>query len=227
MLQTDINSRVNRFSLAARTERLLPPQIVQPNKAVRHPIFKIFEVQSSATGQGVYNCYEQKIVSSNWDNATGSDKFADKSTTEIQVLNLNENDPVAAANYWPALAKYDRIKAQQIHDDRRLLRWAGIPIAPPNRLVKATENAPHTLIGGSGNTVTCNLLLNNGSEASSGELGYNIEVNGRSSPNNVFWDDAVPIIISGVWYHAYCKHGAWYFTDTFMLSCVGDNVICG
>lgn len=56
------------------------------NKNIRHPMrrrnisgggslnIKIFAVQSEAAGDGVYNCYEQTLDGSEWDDTTGAPK---------------------------------------------------------------------------------------------------------------------------------------------------------
>jgi len=233
MLQSDIIRRANRFGRAAVRERLLSPQMVQKTKAVRFPHgMKIFEVQDKATGRGIYKCYEQKLVAANWDDATGANKLADKDTVEVEVLNLNETDPVGA-DYYEALALYDRMMAWRYNDDQHKLRWVGIPVGPVLRLVRIAETSfPHTQIGGAGNTLTCNLLLNNGMEAQEGppeELGYHIEVMGRASPQNIaiYWDDEIqPILVGGYDYHfVFSRNGHWYFNEVFKLACV-TNIDC-
>lgn len=237
MSQSDIIRKADRFGRAAIRERLISPQMVQKMKAVRHPssygIVNIFEVQSSASGWGIYTCYEQKLVAANWGSTDGSDKLADKNSDEIEVMNLDENDPVSAY-YWPALCKFDRLLAWQMKDDAETDRWVGIPIGPPVRLVKACENAPHTIVGSDTGTITCNVLLNDYDEAEAGELGHNIEVKGRAAPGSIgiYWDETVPLITGsqtkgiGTWLRASCIHGHWYFEDTFIRACIGDGVVC-
>ena len=130
--------------------------------------FKIFEVQSAATGDGIYTCYEQTLDSTKWADEAGDDKFDDKDSVEIDVFNLLENDCVAA--YAPALCLYDRLQARQWMDDEGNKRLVGIPIAPSVRRARTTEAAP------AATNLTCNIILNNDVEAGVGELGYNIEV---------------------------------------------------
>lgn len=224
MSQTDIIRKVDRFSRIAQAERLFSPQIIQKTKAVRHPGGRriIFEVQDKATGDGIYKCYEQKLVGDNWDNITGADKFANKNTVFIEVLNLQENNPVS--DYTPALFKYDKIEAWQIKDDKGEFRWIGNPITPPLRFVIAKEDGPNLSIYD--NSITCNAWLNTEAEAVEGELGFGIEVWGRDSPPGTFWSNAVPRIINGNAYFVFCKQGTWYFAEMMMKSCVGDLVVC-
>ena len=46
---------------------------------------KIFEVQSAAAGDGVYNCYEQTLDATDWTNTSGQRKTDGKNETEIEV----------------------------------------------------------------------------------------------------------------------------------------------
>jgi hypothetical protein len=233
MLQADITRKIGRSSQTARLERLLPPQMIQKTKAVRFPKThtRIFEVQSSATGRGIYNCFEQEfdLIQAGpvnvWDASSPNDKFVDKDAVSIEVFNLWESDPVSS--YTPALCKMDRILAQQIKDNEGNLRWMGTPLGPDVKMVKSTENAPSTAITGAGfTTITCDVYLNDGGIATVGELGYNIEVHGFSAPVGTHWDEAIPMIIQDNLYFAKCLQGTWYFEGLFIKSCVGDNVIC-
>lgn len=175
---------------------------------------RIFEAQEAATGDGVYKCFQQSLNTDNWDDVAGADKFTDTNETEIEVLNLLENDPIhsatAALDYQRALGLYDRIAARQLS-----AKWVGIPLSSAIRQVKATEDAPDALPSASG--VTCNLLLNNGVEAAVDELGYHIEVFARIS-GGVKYNECLPRIVSGDWMTAYNEQGKWWFTDTFEAS---------
>jgi len=170
---------------------------------------KIFEIQSAAAGDGVYNCYEQTLDATEWTDTAGDDKFDDKNTDSVEVLNLLENDPVS--DYTPGLGKYDRLQAWRMYDDEGNHRWVGIPLVNSVRQVKATEAAP------AATNITCNLQLNNGAEAGSGELGYNIEIYARICGGGNL-DDAVPRIASGDWLTAYNEQGKWWFDFSFNAS---------
>ena len=89
-------------------------------------IIRIFEVQSAATGDGLYICYRQKLDATNWANEAGADKLDDYDNTEVIVLNLPENNP--EATYVAQLAVGDRMACWQWLDDEGNLRWVGIPI---------------------------------------------------------------------------------------------------
>ena len=174
---------------------------------------KIFEVQSAATGDGVYNCYEQRLDATEWADTAGDDKLDDKDAVSVEVLNLLENDPVSS--YTPALGKYDRIRAWLINDDEGNSRWAGVPLVSAVRWVKATENGPATAIAST--TITCNLWLNNGAEATSGQLGYHIEVAAEDCEGSPDWDEVVPTIKSGNYYPAHNEQGTWAFAFAFTI----------
>lgn len=102
----------------------------------------IFEVQSQATGDGVYNCYKQKLDATDWTDTSGVDKFDDKEETPVavEVLNLLESD--TESTYQPALAKYDLIVAWHIKDDEGNTRWVGIPVINDSRRAITTQAAP-------------------------------------------------------------------------------------
>ncbi|KKK93546.1 hypothetical protein LCGC14_2691790, partial [marine sediment metagenome] len=101
----------------------------------QHPLLaqsvrlKIFEVQSAAIGDGVYNCYEQTLDATEWDDTVGDDKFDDKNIDSVEVLNLLENDTIG--DYTPALGLYDRLQCWRWTDDEGNRRWVGIPIVNP------------------------------------------------------------------------------------------------
>jgi len=170
----------------------------------------IFEVQSAATGDGVYNCYEQTLDATEWADTAGDAKFDDKNETSIEVLNLREHDP--AASYAAALALYDKISAWQMADDEGNNRWVGIPCEYGPRRVRATEAAT-----GAAANITCNIMLNNGVEAGAAELGYNIEVYGDVCGGTNL-NAAVPRIADDDYLMAQNIQGKWYFVTTFNAS---------
>lgn len=86
---------------------------------------KIFEVQSDAAGDAIYNCYEEHIRNTIWTNTKGSKKTAEKSTDEYEVLNLAEFDPEGV--YVRHLAAGDLILAGRYWDNLGTARWAGVP----------------------------------------------------------------------------------------------------
>jgi len=209
-VNSDINKKAARFDTAAKRERLNSPEIVQPTKATRFPSMSshIFEVQSAAAGDGVYNCYEQIMGGDTWDDTSGLDKFGNKeeSPSTVEVFNLDENDP--DADYTPAMGKYDRLACWPIRDDDSNERTVGVPMLNPVRIAKTTED-PST-----GDKITCNLILNNGVEATSGQLGYQIEVycelNGGSKLN-----EAIPLLKSGQYIYVVNINGVWWSQERF------------
>lgn len=216
-MRSDLNKKVHRLGQIARQERLRSPAAAQNTKATRHGggsgdgdgDGRIFEVQDKAdTGYGLYKCYEQKLDATNWDDETGEDEFADKDTTEVEVLNLLENDPIADA--IPALGKYDRLRAWTVTDDEDNSRWVGIPLTPQLREVKATQAAQSEK-----NYVACNLVLNDGAEADSGELGEAIDVYGRINGAGTDLSICQPGIASGDTRLAQCIQGKWWFYGAF------------
>jgi hypothetical protein len=90
---------------------------------------KIYKVVSNATGDGVYNCYEQKLLNAEWEDVGGAAKFDDKdaSPVSVEVLNLQENSPAAAAQH--NLSAGDTLSAWKMTDDDGTSRIVGIPLA--------------------------------------------------------------------------------------------------
>jgi len=114
---------------------------------------KIFEVQSVATGDGLYNCYEQTLDNAEWDDETGNDKFDDKDAVNVVVLNLEENDP--EPGYVAQLVTGNRMKAFKWQDDAGTGRWVGIPIKR-----QEVRRAFCKVAAGAGQTIVCYLDVN-------------------------------------------------------------------
>jgi len=177
---------------------------------------KIFEVQSTASGYGVYNCHEQTLDATEWEDTTGNRKFDDKNNDNIEVLNLYEANP--GTSYTAALGKYDLLAAWQMTDDEGNTRYIATPLSNSIRQVKATEDGPGSAPESS--SVTCNLILADGNEAASDELGYHIEVYGRSY-NAFNYNQCVPRIKTGEIYYAFNENGTWRFS-----SFLWPNIAC-
>jgi hypothetical protein len=170
----------------------------------------VFEVQEASTGDGVYNCYLQDYISACWTDTTGADRYEDHSTGVFEVMNLLENDPVAA--YTPALCKYDRMLVIGTTYEWSVRKLKGIPITPMERLVEATEDAQDD------NEVVCNVVLNNGAAAANGELGYHITVYGIINDGSTALNAAIPRITNTKTYKAYNAQGVWFFKVDFQAS---------
>ena len=170
----------------------------------------VFEVQSAATGDGVYNCYKQKLLDAEWDDTAGDDRFEDKNTDSVEVLNLLENH--VEGSYTRGLAKGDRMYAWRWTDDESTSRWVGMPLTPGARRFKLTESAT------ANDHITCNAILNNGSEASeSADILYNIEVYCEIHNGDAL-NEAVPRLVSGKYIDAYNNRGKWICTTVFQGS---------
>jgi len=132
MNQNQINSKIARFDERARLERLMPPEMIQKTKAIRHPLFKYFVVQSNATGDAVYNCKEAFLLDE-WDDTTGTNKFHEWSagpTTE--VMNLGEFYPLQNDSRHMLLPN-DILVAFSRIDLQQNPRWVGIPFLETNK----------------------------------------------------------------------------------------------
>jgi len=142
---------------------------------------KVFEVQEAGTGDGIYNCYEQILDSSNWDGTDGdSPKFAELNEDEIEVLNIEEYDPPAA--YLPYLDVGDLIFAWEQEDDEGETRWVGYPIEPDTHIAYCDESAPADIV------MNCHLDVD--------DTGTVVEVNFFIvGPEGTNLDDCVPLLV--------------------------------
>jgi hypothetical protein len=127
----------------------------------------------------------------------------------IEVLNLFENDPIA--DYTAALGSYDRLLTWRLHDDEGNTRRVGIPMEPVVRRVKTTEAAT------ANEQITCNLILRNGNEAASNELGSSIEVYVNISGGSAL-NAAVPRLADDDEMLAVNIAGKWWATNLFAAS---------
>ncbi len=170
---------------------------------------QIFEVYSAGTGDGIYNCYEQKLVDEEWDDTGGANKFANKDATpvSVEVLNLKENIPIA--DYTPALALYDRIAAWTLTDDEGTSRFVGLGLSPDVRRVRTTEAAPGAL------SITCNIILSTGAESTGAELGAGVEI--WVPPGHANLDVVIPKLADDTYAFAVNLQGKWYFTQISQL----------
>jgi hypothetical protein len=197
----NILSKISSHSGIDSTVSSLGVNVLQ-SQAGKGVTIRLYEVQSAATGDGLYTCYRQKIDATNWANEAGLDKLLDYDTTNVTVLNLNENDPVEGT-YVAALATKDRIAAWQMSDDEGNLRWVGIPLVPHPRRARTTAAA------GAATTIVCNLIDNEGNEIAAG-LGSGITVNCEVSPSGNI-NDALPCFANDDYLFAEWIAGKWYY----------------
>jgi hypothetical protein len=127
---------------------------------------RIFEVQSNDTGDGIYNCREEELLSEKWDATNGDAKTAEKDTTSYEILNLFEHDPDAAQH---DLSAGDFLIAWQMTDDDGDKKWVGIPLVAAGggeiRIAKTQVAA------GADTKISCKLL-----DAAGNEIGDAINV---------------------------------------------------
>jgi len=147
--------------------------------------FKVFEVQSEATGDGVYNCYEQTLDATDWNNTSGAPKIVEKNTVSIQVLNLAEYDP--ELNYVRHLTAGDLIAAFQYLDDEGANRWCGMPLRQYNS--DRTRMAYCKNDAGTGKTITCFLDTDT--------VGTEITVHCSIARGGTNLNEAIPLLKDG------------------------------
>ena len=110
---------------------------------------KLFAVVSAGTGDGIYNCYEQKLDATDWAGTGGVSKIVNKNTTSTEVQNLAEFD--TEPEYVAQLAAGDLLLAFWHGDDESTLRWIGVPFiqgahGSGNRLAYCSEAAPASTV---------------------------------------------------------------------------------
>lgn len=175
---------------------------------------RIFEVQSSATGDGVYNCYEETFDATDWTDTAGADRFDDKDATSVEVLNLLEHH--THATYARALAVGNRIAAWKMTDDENTARYVGIPIGPYNegRVMMARTQA----VAGGTLSISVKLCDQDGSE-----IGSAFDVACKVSGSATGLNAAIPRLASGDYIFVTNIAGTWYCHQTFQTS---EDCVC-
>ena len=210
---SDLNARGDLLSKLARS--LAANGVVDSTGILTRPIrrppsagtisIKIFEVQSEATGDGVYNCYEQTLDATEWDDEAGDNKFDDKNETSVEVFNLAEFDP--EATYVAHLAANDLIVAWQKVDDENTSRWIGLPLRQANadrpRLAYCKTDA------GAGATIVCYL----DTDASGSEITVNCSIMNGTNLN-----ESLPRLVDGKWIMVTKVGANWYCIAPFQGS---------
>jgi hypothetical protein len=123
---------------------------------------RIFKVHENATGDAIYNCYEQLVVDADWDDINGAVKIWDKDEEPeaVEVLNLNEHNPNAGQH---RLVEGDILVAYHKIDDKGTMRWFGISVEDELHKAYCKTAAP------ADSKITCYLDID--------ETGNEIEVN--------------------------------------------------
>lgn len=164
-------------------------------------IYKVLD-ELAVPVDGVYLCNKQ-TAAGGW------------SATEHEVLNLIENDTVAA--YTPALAKNDRIMAWESKDAAGAVKLVGIPVTSSVRRCKTTQPAPNS------KQITCNLYANDGvTEITGADLGAGIPVD-CATTEAANLNATLPRLKSEQDIFAGNLSGRWWCTTVFQAS---KNCIC-
>lgn len=174
---------------------------------------KLFEVQSAATGDGVYTCYEQTLDATEWDDTAGDSKIDDRDAVEVEVLNLAEFDP--EATYVAHLAANDLIVAWRKTDDESNLRWIGLPLRQANadrpRVAYCKDAA------GASTTITCYL----DTDGTGTEITVYCSIAGGGNLNT-----AIPRLADGTLILVSKIGATWRCMTTFMISCAASGATC-
>jgi hypothetical protein len=177
---------------------------------------RVFQVQGNGgVGDGVYNCYEQVLDATEWDDTAGDDKFDELNTTGVEVLNLLENNP--QSTYAAYLGLEDRIAAWKVNDDEGNERWVGIPID-----LGRTRRAICIGDAGSGTTISCDLIDPRTGSPYSGVLGASVTVNCEISGGTAL-NAAIPRLSEDDYIFVTNVEGKWYCTTVFQAT---ENCSC-
>ncbi len=195
--------------------RLSQPPRARPIHLPGDNKIRIFEVQTSATGDGVYNCFEQSLDSTEWEDTSGNDKLDNKEAsgeeTEIEILNLLENDPLAT--FAGGLRAGDRLAAWKIADDEKIQRWVGTPIS----VFGNVRLAKTQVAAGSGSTIACKIVDENEVEIT-GPTTVNCRIAGGGGLNA-----ATPRLPISFLIAVQNIGGKWWAVDTFQAT---ESCIC-
>jgi len=165
----------------------------------------VYEVQSAGTGDGIYNCYKQKLLNAEWADTAGDDRLADLNTTSVEVLNLLEHH--SNATYAGALIATDRMAVWSITDDSSNSRLVGVPLNHGQvRQAKTQEAAP------ADTKILVKLV-----DQDDAEVGAEFDVNCRIT-RSANLNSAVPRLASGDYIFVANIAGKWWCVQTFEVT---------
>ena len=176
-------------------------------------VFKIFEVaDSDPTGDGVYDCKEQEIDGSEWTGVGGADKLVERSSTQINVLNLLDAHVIAGAPADSLIAG-DKLLSMKVTDDDGDSRWVGIPLPVGGFVRRAQTQAA----AGAATTISCKLLDQDGTETGAA-FTVNCDIQGGGNLNS-----CIPRLADDSKLTVYNHGGNWYCTTVFQTS---EDCVC-
>ncbi len=191
---------------------ILKRRVSGTGAGTEYPI-KVFEVQTTATGDGIYHCHEEKLLNAEWETTDGDSHTAEKNTTDVFILNLLEIH--CHATYAYALATGDRLAAWQWIDDADTIRWVGIPIGKAFdfvRLAGAQEDAQADAL------ISVKLMNQDGTE-----IGAAFDVTCNIAQGGAALNTAIPRIKEDDILTVANIGGTWYCTTLFMPS---EDCVC-
>ncbi len=174
--------------------------------------FKVFEVQSAATGDGVYNCREERLKNTEWTTTDGDSHLGEKNSTAVEVLNLLENH--CHATYAEMLIAGDKMSCWQWNDSKDVIRWVGVPMGVCGyvRLAGAQEDAQADAL------ISVKLMNQDGAE-----VGNAFDVNCNIAQGGAALNTAIPRIAEDDILTVTNIAGTWYCTTLFMPS---EDCVC-
>ena len=197
------------------SEPLLTPRIPRPPSGSSGTAARLYEVQSTTVGDGLYTCYLQNIDATYWAGTAGNTRFVDVDAEEVTILNLLEGQ--VAADYTRGLARYDKIWGWSRSDDENNTIVVGMPIVPQARLFKTTEAAT------ANEQITCNAILSDGTEAASeDDILYGVELYADVSHGTAL-NAATPRLVDDDYVLAQHIRGKWWITTKFQAT---DDCAC-
>jgi hypothetical protein len=167
---------------------------------------RVFKVYGNGIGDGTYYCYEQLLDEDQWVDSGGTNKFVNRNTTSVTVLNLAEFDP--EEDLVRHLAANDLLLAFPVWDDEGDLRWIGVPFRRGAHgagvRLAAVKDAP-----GASTTVDCYLDRDDWPLIAT-EITVTCSICGGSALNN-----ATPILASGDIIQVVKIGATWHCTTVF------------
>ncbi len=181
-------------------------------KPPQQPVRRIFRVVSEATGDGIYNCFEQVLDATEWSDTAGDNKFNDLNSVSIEVLNLAEFNP--EATYVAELAANDMITAWQMSDDEAGLRWVGLPLSKTTGLANSVRKAYCKTAAGAATTIVAFL----DTDTTGTEITVACSIAGGGNLNS-----AIPRLTDGRLIFVTNLSETWYCTTVFQAT---EDCVC-
>ena len=151
----DLDKAIERLNLLAKISGMADTKVTTGPTGIQikggreggvNSTSRLFQVQSSATGDAVYNTFEQFVSATNWVSTTDAiNKVVAKDAVNVEVWNTHGNY-IKESPYAEGLFANDLMVGWQTIDDENNERIVGIPAIPTMvRLAYVQEDSPADL----------------------------------------------------------------------------------